>query len=155
MAFQIDLGSPQGQDNITISNPWNFKLTWSAHKISMISQFPLPWTFRLTWGVHKGDMISKVPPVGHRQATGTGRPTGHPAELLAWQPAATKKVYTPIAVSPVGPDRDYVYAARVWLRSISNFLASPQWMEWPNRWRSQDDFAGLHRAGPVECRTAP
>ena len=37
--------------------PWNFKLSWSLHKVKMIPKFPPPWNFKLTWSLHKVKMI--------------------------------------------------------------------------------------------------
>ena len=37
-------------------------MTWSLHKVKMISKFPPPWNFKLTWSLHKVKMISKFPP---------------------------------------------------------------------------------------------
>ena len=62
IALANDTCPPQEQDVIQIPTPWNFKLTWSVHKVTMISKFSPPWNLKLAWSLHKVKTLSKFPP---------------------------------------------------------------------------------------------
>ena len=61
--LQIDLDCPQKSDDVAISTPWNFNLTWTLHKDQMISKFQRPrnFTFELECPQGSNDIKSPEP----------------------------------------------------------------------------------------------